>query len=370
MSQGDGIPLYVDSTVASRYRLIQLPPDILELLDSPEEAAHLQLKSATPDSPAFLCAYSRTFQLRQISQSNTLLLLSSGSSPETTDTVPDEILPDPVHATKLPAGYLECIPSTPQIDLSFVPYYHGADLTEAAAAGGSDADLTLSRLDVIARVPVSELEFQSAWIAAMGVEIDGCAYRIGQDLVLRILPILVAAMQADGMDFGALWLNDVFEAVRDDEDEPRAVIEAILRRFCTSPSEPYCLDRAQLTRWIGIKMLSEHAVREVKLEDFMDKWEFSLPPALDMTCELSMLTGQYVQPTTKTIKFLPSARLPVDPARRFERLFAAKSSWAQEDILPFVTDIESDKAKINTLFMKFAKKKVIKGKTYIGKRGV
>ncbi|KAK9387058.1 sister chromatid cohesion protein Dcc1 [Lipomyces mesembrius] len=371
MSQGDGIPLHIDATTAPRYRLIQLEPGMLELLESPKEAAHLRLKSAGPDAPAFLCGYSRTFQLRQISQSNTLLLLSSASSSssssETTDTVPDEVTSNPLYATKLSGGYLECIPSTVQIDLSFVPYYHGAELKEAA---GSDPDLTLSKLDVTARVPVSEFEFQSAWIAAMGVEIDGYVYRLSHDLVLRIVPILMAAIQADGMDFGTLWLSEVFEAVRKDEDEPAAVIEAILMRFSTSRSEPYCLDTAQLTRWLGIEMLSEHAFREIKLEDFMEKWELSLPPVLDLTCDLSMLIGLYVQPTPKTIKYLPSSRLPVDPASRFERLFASKSSWLLEEILPFLNDIEKDKVKINALLMKFAKKKVVKGKTYIGKRGV
>ncbi|KAK9432793.1 sister chromatid cohesion protein Dcc1 [Lipomyces doorenjongii] len=369
MSQGDGIPLHIDPSIAPRYRLIQLEPGIVELLESPKEAAHLQLKSAGPDAPAFLCGYSRTFQLRQISQSNTLLLLSSASSSssETTDTVPDEVTLDPLYATKLPGGYLECIPSRIQIDLSFVPYYHGAELKEAA---GSDADLALSKLDVAARVPVSEFELQSAWIAAMGVEIDGYVYRISHDLVLRIVPILMAAIQAEGMDFGTLWLSEVFEAVRKDEDEPAAVIEAILMRFSTSRSEPYCLDTAQLAQWLGIKMLSEHAFREIKLEDFMEKWELSLPQVLDLTCDLSMLTGQYVQPTPKTIKYLPSSRLPVDPASRFERLFASKSSWLLEEILPFLNDIEKEKVKINALLMKFAKKKVVKGKTYIGKRGV
>ncbi|KAK9377712.1 sister chromatid cohesion protein Dcc1 [Lipomyces chichibuensis] len=367
MSQGDGIPLHIDPTLAPRYRLIQLEPGLLELLESPKEAAHLQLKSAGPDAPAFLCGYSRTFQLRQISQSNTLLLLSSASSSETTDTVPDEVTLDPLYVTKLPGGYLECIPSTPQIDLSFVPYYHGAELKEAKH---SDVDLMLSRLDVTARVPVSEFEFQSAWISAMGVEIGGYAYRLSDDLVLRIVPTLMAAIQADGINFDTLRLTEVFEAIRKDEDEPAAVIEAILRRFSTCRSEPYCLDTAQLTQWLGIKMLSEHAFREIKLEDFMEKWELSLPPVLDSTCDLSMLRGQYVQPTLNTIKYLPSARLPLDPASRFERLFASKSSWLLEDMLPFLNDIEKEKVKINTLLMKFAKKKVVKGKTYIGKRGV
>ncbi|KAK9240209.1 sister chromatid cohesion protein Dcc1 [Lipomyces kononenkoae] len=363
MSPGGSIPLLIDPTIAPRYRLILLQPALLELLESPKEAAHLRLKSAGPDTPAFLCGYSRTFQLRQISQSNTLLLLSSDeSSIENSDTVPDEITPDPLCATKLPGGYLESVPLTPLIDFSFVPYYHGAEV--------ADNVTTLTRSDVSSRVPVSEYEFESAWVESIGAEIDGCAYRLSDDLVVRVLPILMAAIQAEGLDYAKLFVSEVFDAVRADEDEPVAVIEAILRRFSKSRNEPYCLDTAQLTQWFGIKVLSEHAFQEVDLEDFMEKWEQSLPLVLDLTCYLSMLTGQYVQPTAKTIRYLPRTRLPRDPARRFEQLFAAKSSWLHEDILPFLNDIETDKVKSNTLIMKYAKKKVVKGKTYIGKRGV
>ncbi|KAK9369723.1 sister chromatid cohesion protein Dcc1 [Lipomyces kononenkoae] len=364
MSQGDSIPLLIDPTTAPRYRLIQLQPALLELLESGQEADHLRLKSAGPNAPAFLCGYSRTFQLKQISQSNTLLLLSGDhESSSLSDTVPDEVTPDPLYATKLPGGYLESIPLSPQIDFSFVPYYEGADIKVAAAG-------SLSRSDVSARVPVSDYEFETAWIMAMGAEIDGCAYRLSDDLVVRVLPILVAAIQAEGLDYGKLWVNEVFDAVRTDEDEPVAVVEAILRRFSNNRNEPYSLDTTKLTQWLGIKMLSEHAFREVDMDEIMEKWEQSLPPVLDLTCDLSLLTGQYVQPTAKTIRYLPCATLPRDPGRRFEQLFAVKSSWLHEDILPFLNDIETDKVKSNTLIMKFAKKKVVKGKTYIGKRGV
>ncbi|KAK9469739.1 sister chromatid cohesion protein Dcc1 [Lipomyces arxii] len=367
-SQQQGIALYSDPALSSRYRLIELTPDLMAVLQSPENAGHLQLKSAGKDAPTYLCAYDKTFQLRQISQSNTLLMLSpnlsDASDASTADLMNTDTLENRVYATTIAGGYIECIPSTPRIDLSFLPYYHGEGVSS------EETGLQLTKEDVIARVPTSVYEFESAWIEALCVEIDGHAYRLGSGLVLRVVPVVMTAIQAERLDFKHLMLHEVMKALGDDE-EPVQVIEAILIRFSTTRSQPFCLDSAQLTKYFGIKMLAEHAFQQpIQTDTFMTMWMESLPVVLPLSCELDCLAGQFVQPTPNTIKYLPSAWLPTDPAARFERLFAAKSTWLVDDIVPFILPIEPDRARINTLFMKFAKKKTMKGKAYVTKRGI
>ncbi|KAK9476582.1 sister chromatid cohesion protein Dcc1 [Lipomyces japonicus] len=366
MTEQNEVRILVDTSTTAQSRLIHISPEILELLESDIEKDHLQLKSAGPDEPTFLCSYSKTFQVRQISQSNTLLLLSPRNDSS-------------LVATTLPGGYLELVDtssssssSKPSLDFSCIPFYHDRYLLQASSMQSLESrQLSLSQFQ--SRSPVSPVEFRQAWVENLGVEIDGFAYRLSHQLVSQLIPIVFAAVQADELDLDNLFLNDVVRSVHQvDDDEPVQVIETILSRFSHLPAqEPYRFDRDQLTKWLGITVLADMAAfDDVKLADFMTAWGASLPTFLDTSCNLALLTGQYVQLEPELIRFLPSSRLPDDPATRFERLFAIKSSWHVDEIIPFLTEITQDRAKINTLFMKFAKKKIIKGKTYYGKRSI
>ncbi|KAK7203128.1 sister chromatid cohesion protein Dcc1 [Myxozyma melibiosi] len=377
------ITLYPDTSKISHFHLLQLTPDIQQLLDSPDETSHLTIKSAGPTSPIFLCSYSKTFRIRQISQSNTILMVSASRSKNYTDdqdTQMDDIAEQdgeeeveaeaPVgYLSQLPGSILECTSSSPQVDLSFVPLYNGADaLSTTSSSSSSSTSLHLN--EIKSQIPVSDYEFANEWAAALGVELPhGGAFRLSRDFVQQFLPVFVAAVSADRLDLERLEVARVFEAVKE-EDEPVAVVEALLRRFSRTREEPYCVDREGIARWFGIQTLSDHAYKETKLGDFLSTWHASLPQPLDYPpCSLSLLTGHYVQPTPKTIRYLPCDRLPLEPAARFERLFAAKGAWAVEEIMPFVEGIERDKARVNALFMKFARKKSVAGKTVITKRG-
>ncbi|KAK9448670.1 sister chromatid cohesion protein Dcc1 [Limtongia smithiae] len=346
-----------------QYRLVQLPPDLLALLtDSSSPPPPLVLRSQSLQTPTYLCARDTVFQLREVSQSNALLLLT-----------PDPAADDEVRATPLHGGYIELIPHTPNIDLSFVPYYHGPHSICITPM------ISLSLAAVAARVPSSRTAFSRAWTQACGVEIDGVTYRLhDQDVVAKLLPMMLTAVQASGLDPCALEASAVAKAVRgddepDENDEPDCVVEAILRRFSTTPSAPYKLDTAALARWFGLTVLAEHADHSTDTAAFTNLWIRALPPLLldsfpDSTPPLSLLAGECVQPTPNTVVYLPSRTLPIEPAARLKRLFSVRTTWPSEELAEFMRDIEPVPSRVDALFTKHARRKVVKGKAFISRR--
>ncbi|KAG5980611.1 hypothetical protein E4U55_003836 [Claviceps digitariae] len=80
-SQNQGITL-THKPHDSGYRLLELPPDLANLLESPS-APVLFLQES--DTAALLRTPDRTYNLRQKNTSNALFLLSSTQSPDSTD---------------------------------------------------------------------------------------------------------------------------------------------------------------------------------------------------------------------------------------------------------------------------------------------
>ncbi|KAK9457413.1 sister chromatid cohesion protein Dcc1 [Dipodascopsis uninucleata] len=360
MTEASGIPLFSLSNKSSQYRLIQLTPEVQDILKSEDERRHLKIKSAGPNSPVYLCSFSKTFQIKEVNQSNTLLLLSSegaGDIRKSGEYGELRILT----AQKLSGGYLECLPVQSTCDLSFVPLYHGSEV-------GIPMENNVDIEGFQTNIPLSTNEYEKAWVDWLCVQLGRQVFRLSSSVVRQVLLNIVTAIQIEGLNFRSLELKRVYEAVHQDQEEPTSVLETVLRKFSVHDSEPYCLDEDRICQWFGQKALIEHASKEIKLASFMEIWHSSLPVSLDFRCELSQLVGQFVQITPDTIQHLSRERLPKDPRTRFEILFKTKSMWLEEEIIPFIDDIEGNRAKINNLFLKFAKRKVVKGVVYISRR--
>lgn len=135
------------------------------------------------------------------------------------------------YISQLPGSFLECVPAIPQLDFSFVPIYEGSDLIDSSTQRDP-----LRRSEVALRLPMSEYEFEGGWINSLCAEVSGYTVRLSDDLVLRLLPVLVAAIYAQRLDPCRFFAADVFAAV-EDEEEPYTVIEAVLKRFSTTRIE-------------------------------------------------------------------------------------------------------------------------------------
>ncbi|KAK9458812.1 sister chromatid cohesion protein Dcc1 [Lipomyces oligophaga] len=341
---------------------MNLSPALLSVLDDPDERGHLRLAASSFDEPLFLCSRTKTFRIRQINQSNTLLIVEKSTTVKGNDPA--------VRISKLPGTMLESVlTDNSTADISFLPEYDCASHAAKASKGTA-----YTWQDVKARVPVSDRDLEVAKKVQLGVEAlptDGNAWRLSSAGIERFLPLILEALHIARLSPNKLRVSDVVEALKDDNDssdecEPK-VIAAVLRRFSDSYNEPYNLDMAEISRWFGLRVLSEQ-VETVKVSEFLTAWADALPPVLDAACDLACLAGEFVQPTTTTIRYLPSSGLPSEPSARFRRLFAVKSTWELDDILPYVKDIEKDKIKINSLLMKHTRRRVVKGKTYIDKR--
>ncbi|KAK9474199.1 sister chromatid cohesion protein Dcc1 [Dipodascopsis tothii] len=352
------LPLFTEARPRTGYRLVQLPFELAAEIASNEH--RFELKATDAESPVYLCSKTRTYQLLQLSQSNSLFLVTPEHAPDAMDI--EGQAPSRFHATPVKTGYLECIPADPKPDLSYVPRYAGSE--DLATV---ESELTYQELH--SRTPVSETGLASAWRQAGGVEIDGRIYVLADDLVARLLIAIVDGTRAERLEWAALTAANTFGAVAD-EGEPQSVVTAVLRRFSDSPEEPYALNIPTIIKWFGERVLEEHGYSALRLADFDQLWAEALPTSLDEGRSLDLLKGRYVHPTPSSILYFPPSRLPTAPAARFDRLFDVKASWDTEDITPFLTDIEPNVDRINVLFMKHTKKKTVGKRTVVSRRGV
>ena len=98
----------------------------------------------------------------------------------------------------------------------------------------------------------------------------------------------------------------------------------------------YSLSHAKITRWFGIRTLSSLG-GSFATKTFMEKWQSSLPTAIDgVNPVLDLLKGSYYHPSPTTIHYLPASELSAAPEQRFSQLFAIKEKWEHSEIMPFL----------------------------------
>ncbi|KAI5807276.1 hypothetical protein DFH27DRAFT_639946 [Peziza echinospora] len=99
------------STPQTPFRLLELPQEILELIENPQSAASLSSQSqapalylkSTPNTHAVLCTAHKTYQLRQVQTSNSLYLLKPLLT-TTTISPPPAVIPNTTTTTTTTTG--------------------------------------------------------------------------------------------------------------------------------------------------------------------------------------------------------------------------------------------------------------------------
>lgn len=195
------------------------------------------------------------------------------------------------------------------------------------------------------------------------------------------------------------------------------IFEAMLTRWFGSDvtteeagETKVALDGHKVSRFIGLELLKQKQTKQKKpavgrsesgsdaisrlplLDDFIKEWTTRLGDVFATSSDdndqanvvnLDLLRGQYLlhaDPLSSTasaaagrsnsssstlksripkqrIAFFPSSSLPLEPAARFQALFAARAQWKLEDLLPFVEDVASEKKRREALLLRFARAK-------------
>ncbi|KAL6710087.1 hypothetical protein ACN47E_009878 [Coniothyrium glycines] len=291
------------------FRLLELPPEIVDLIDAPHPP-HLTLKSHAPRpsaasggpsaKPAYavLCTPNKTFQLRQVQTSNSLFVTQPAL-----ETHGNAI---PIPATCAIASCtatLELHPSTASAVASLreaLPVY---DIIAGDVDATSNGRSKASMLD---DVPMSAGECQAAWIEAIAFEHEGSSYQPSPNALVQVWRSINAAALAEGIKLDSQFLTADLTRAAAEDGHPEALIEAILVYLAQATSDhtgPWSsLHRAKTVQFAGAQLLKAKRGDDFLIADFTDTWEDRLPEAWRKDARLDVIEAQYEFPSNTTIR--------------------------------------------------------------------
>ncbi|MCJ1365242.1 hypothetical protein MMC16_004363 [Acarospora aff. strigata] len=298
------------------FRLLELPPELLDILTS-KNAPVLSLKSSLPlsasssfspnslvPSHAVLATQDKTFQLRQVQSSNSIFLLQP-SLPSISGALPNLSIVAQCKAT------LELIPA-PTSSITWLkellPLYKGPqDQAEVHPSPAAQVKMgeRISKLTLLTNLPISYDEFEKSWADMCAFEIDGQAWRPSAQSLVGVWKTIMSASTVQGIDIAHQFrINDVCETVEVD-GYPREMVTAVLQKLSTvysSPSYSTSLDMDKCICWVGTAMLEALGQQTTPISNFQEDWRNELPEQWRSSATLDILKGSYVQPTPTTIR--------------------------------------------------------------------
>ncbi|OAL04179.1 hypothetical protein IQ06DRAFT_115397 [Phaeosphaeriaceae sp. SRC1lsM3a] len=287
-----------------QFRLFELPPEIVELLDAPSPPL-LSIKSQAasgasnaPPAYAVLCTPSTTFQLRQVQTSNSLFITQPAL-----DAHGNEI-PAPVTcAVASCTTTLELHPSNASAAAllrdALPVYEQAADEMDATGNGRSMAA-------VFDDIPLSYAQCLSAWSELIAFELPKGSYRPSATVLVQAWSAINAATLAEGVPLDSQFLIDDITRAAAEEGYPPALITAILKHLAQEDQQCdgswSCLDRSRTVAFVGQALLEARQGSHFPVDVFTDTWRDKLPETWRGDVQLSAIDGAYSSPTETTIR--------------------------------------------------------------------
>lgn len=357
------------------YRLLRLTPDLEEALND----GTLVFKSSTISREPILvgCTANKTYQLRQMNQSNTLLLTRPYNH-DGDDKEKMEVDKASSLASQLDHEMKPCTPSSliafgaahnfiepvemasSTLESLEIPLYHGGGKISRAPVKMSLDDLRMT-------APMSDAQFNAQWRMAGGLESSGIACMPADEFSQQVLDeFLNECTVKRPREWFKTQVSDLFNSVKCDVDEPDHVQLAVVLKFV---AENGILDAHKIAQFYGHRTLCSLKSEVFPLTDFLSKWSHTIPVEVPFELTLDMLAGLHYCPTPTSIKYFDEKNLSTNPKIRFKQLFSAKGTWELEDMLPFIEPVRFNKViKLDNFIMKFAKRRKLGTRTVISER--
>ncbi|EPY49682.1 DNA replication factor C complex subunit Dcc1 [Schizosaccharomyces cryophilus OY26] len=330
------------------FSLLELDKELQNLLEQNSDE-QIVLKAGLDSKSSVLCTSNNTYSVRQLIQSNSLMLFRSSHSSEWT-----------LQDTKY--SYLEIEHIYGSITIEDKISYWDEDALEEIPS-------SISFQDFICQVPASENEIKAFLGSNFIIIKDNTLYRLSPSYIMTLIDWVFAIMHQLRADFSAISIQEFKKtAIADqfDTDAVVAILWSISRTPFLSQVDTVVIDKSLVCFWIGRFILEDVITTEVS--HFLSKWTEKLPESCKDFVSLDLLKGFYFYAAPDTIQYFSSLQLPRDPTRCFQVLFQAKSKWLYDEIWPFVENLAVDKSKVEALLLKYGRKQVTKNGVYINSR--
>lgn len=344
------------------YKLLQLTPDLLEYLKDNEDN-ELIIKSPTNvKNHIVLCTNNKTWKLRQMNHSNSVILLNDMKINKLDKTI-QHITPPQEDSHKLLGianlSYeYELNRTAGDIDITNLPIFGGTEVND-------EMSYNKSVVGLLTDSPISKDEFYREWYSLCGCEIEGKAVILSKEFTTDGLQLLIPILITRDIDYRGDAYNinlDEISKLMHEQNKlyTKSVTNTILNKFCIKENSSinFKLDNLAVAKWFGIQTLFDTNAKLISPKDLLLKWKSSFPPFYNIPIDLSQLRGYYCRPTEDRIQFLnPSTLTPGDMNMRVKELFKLVKEWDYEEFLPYIQEFIPKNKKPESIILKYAKKK-------------
>lgn len=377
------------------YKLIQLPPLLLETLAKGEDT--LVIKKTTPLT---LCTDSSTYLLRRMNHSNWTELLTEVTDPDAVAAINGVDGVTGVNSENAPNGG-----DGGEMDVDSVGAVGAVgavDAVDAIMEGGAESDdfdnktligfahpsyelevtLFAGEISLHESIPLSELIdsspisknqfFEKFYNQGGYVDNNGNVAILSDDTIFSLLSVIIRVNLVKKSD---VLLDLYTNVLAQDDDYNPSMILSLINRFGSisdqsilledsliSSSITYTLNNPKISSWFGVHALSQNPLKVWKIPEFLIFWKSTIPEFYDASLDIVDLSGNFCKPTDSTIKFINTKTLSSDIQTRFHQLFQFSPTWNYSEFLPFIDNLGK---KPDTLILKFARKKKIKNKFFV-----
>ncbi|WVZ00429.1 hypothetical protein V8G54_026498 [Vigna mungo] len=361
------------SSISVKYHPLFGPHDDLLLLELDEKLLPDVLHERVvlrgqPDEDAVLCTQSKTYAMKFVGTSNSVLLIPPANhsefceNPQNNDSnKEEEKVVAPV--IKVVSGNIELVEAAPRLDKlkSFLleKTYNFEEYDVENLEDNQESTIGLySWNDLVDNIQASDEELRSGLQALSAVEINGYWRLVDGSYMDMILGMLLKNSVLNDWSLNALNEDEVVSTLVSDG------FPGVLARHCLCTYGTKVNEGMPGCAWkLDEKRVCIHFAREIlkggkrKLESFMDEWRQKVPDEMQPT--VNLLEGEVLIERVGVetwIRAFSVASLPSNPAERFTILFRERTKWEWKDLQPYVRDLKIPGLSSEGLLLKYTRR--------------
>lgn len=350
------------------YKFLQLPSDVIDFLKTGQD--ELCIKSSETNDDLVLCSGDKTWKIKQMNHTNTALLMKevekSDSETDSESFVADKNL---VGLSSLSYEY-ELTQFQGKINIENLPVYDGTKESMAYKQ-----DITLE--DLIDNSPISRGQFFTKWHLIGGCEVDGRAVVLADTMIVDFLTTFLTLIISEKIDYNddSVFTIDLEKflpkIVQENPKFTPSMINSLGRKFCFHDEDENMFrpNNLAIAKWFGIITLINNSNKLLDIKEFYLQWKSVFPPFYNVPIDISQLRGYYFQPLAGKIQYLNESTLSnSDIHSRIKELFKLAKEWEFDDFLPYIERFIPPGKKVESILLKYAKKKRVGKKFMVGPR--
>lgn len=371
--------LQPSSSISIAYHPLFGPHDDLILLELdgkllPDVLQQRITLRGQPDEDAVLCTGSKTYAVKFVGTSNSVLLIPPSDQPEFCENSLDSDGKDHdkqgvVSVIKVALGSMELVEVAPRLDklkllLSANPYRFGEEIEMDDFETEDLEEIEKSNRglykwdDLVEEVQASDDELRSGLQALSAVEIGSYWRIVDEKYMDTILRMLLHNSVLNDWSLDALNEDEVV-GVLESDGFPQKLARHCLDVYGSKVDESvgrhvWRLDERRVCVHFARQILKEG---RRKTDSFMAEWLQKIPEG--MRASFDMLEGEILTERLGVetwVRPFSVSSLPSSPAERFSILFREQPKWEGKDLQPFIRDLNVPGLSSEGLLLKYTRR--------------